>query len=68
MSYVPRPYANEVWSYLQGSGFDDPLLKYLSQTYGCVSMDVRENTPHEMTFPFVCPQPMLRLFNNSSAV
>lgn len=40
---------------------------YLSQAPGSVTMDVRDNQPVTIHCPFICPKPMLRLFNHSSS-
>jgi len=43
------------------------FITYLSQVPGCQIVDVRRNTPVEMVIPYVSPQPMIRLFNKSTA-
>lgn len=48
--------------------FRPEALTYLSQSPYAKVMDVKANQPLEMSFPFISPQPMLRLFNSSSLV
>lgn len=42
------------------------MLTYLSQAYGSVVMDIKENQPVEMKIPFIFHKPVARLFNSSS--
>lgn len=48
--------------------YRDILLNYLSQSENSCVIDVRANKPVEMVAPFISPKPMLRLYNNGSAV
>jgi len=44
-----------------------PLLNnYLSQAPGSAVINVNENVPTEIVFPFICSKPMFRLFNTSA--
>jgi len=43
-------------------------LSYLSQSPGSAVIDVKANMPVEIELPFICPQPMLRLFNKSALI
>lgn len=43
-------------------------LTYLSQSHGTAVIDVRDNRPVDLECPFVSPQPMIRLFNNSPLI
>ena len=42
-------------------------MKYLSQLPGSTTINVNANKPLELKIPFVCPNPLLRLYNNSAA-
>jgi len=44
------------------------LNSYLSQSRWCRTIDVKENKPLEMMFPFIGTQPVFRLFNASPLV
>lgn len=43
-------------------------LSYLSQAPGAKVLDVKNNEPLEMHFPFICQQPLIRLFNDSPLI
>jgi hypothetical protein len=43
-------------------------LTYLSQARGAAIVDVRDNKPVDIECPFISPQPMLRLFNESALI
>jgi len=68
----PQPYSpsnvalTNLWSFVT----TDKLItaNYLSQASGSAIVNVNENMPLEGVWPFICTQPMLRLFNNSSLV
>ncbi len=65
VSYQPFPSVNQTLSSF-GPTFRIQRLKYLSQAPGAKTLDVRENIPFEMVVPYVSPQPVGRLFNNSA--
>jgi hypothetical protein len=73
-SYLPFPDYNEpfkelqtlVSSALSGAAFGE--LVYLSQSPYARSCDVVANEPVEMVIPYLSPQPVMRLFNNSTSV
>jgi len=67
-SYIPFPAYNEPWQHLlalTGSGTDHGRLVYLSQSPYARSCDVISNEPVEMVIPYLSPQPVMRLFNNT---
>ena len=69
-SYLPFPNRNEPWTYLQGlaiSGSDFAKLVYLSQSPYARTGDVVANEPVEMIVPYLSPQPVIRLFNDSTS-
>jgi len=59
-------YATIMASGLGGNAFNN-YLNYLSQAPGAVSMDVKNNRPHEITCPFISPKNCHRLYNASTA-
>lgn len=67
VAYEPFPSMNP---YLTSFGptFRQERLRYLSQAPGAKTMDVRENTPLEMSIPYVSPLPVGRLYNDSTLV
>lgn len=66
VAYEPFPSVNMT---LSGFGLDRfNRLKYFSQAPGAKTLDVRENTPFEMAIPYVSPQPIGRLYNDSTLV
>jgi len=65
VSYQPFPYVNQTLSSF-GPTYRIQRLNYLSQAPGAKTLDVRENAPFEMVVPYVSPQPVGRLFNNSA--
>jgi len=68
VAYLPVNDMNPIGAwYLTHTGYRDFFLRYLSQTYGSKVMDPKDNKPLDFVFPFVSPQPMMRLFNNSSS-
>lgn len=67
VAYEPFPSMNPYLSSF-GPTFRQERLRYLSQAPGCKTMDVRENTPMEMSIPYVSPLPVGRLYNNSTLV
>jgi len=66
-SYTPLDNAQGILSVFD-SGLRRMKIEYLSQTPGCVTSMITDNTPIEMHFPYMAPVPMFRLFNPSSAV
>lgn len=42
------------------------MLTYLSQVPGAKVLDVKRNAPFDMHIPYISPQPMVSLFNNTS--
>jgi len=65
---VPRAQNNYMYAYylpLVGTLYQQ-FNRWLSQIRGSRLIDVRDDKPFVITFPFISPQPMLRLFNNSS--
>lgn len=67
VAYEPFPIVNQPLSSF-GPTYRFERLKYLSQAPGAKTMDIRENTPFEVHLPYVSPQPMGRLFNDSGTV
>jgi len=59
-------YATIMASGLAANAFDC-YINYLSQSPGAVSMDVKNNRPHEMTCPFISPKNCHRLYNATTA-
>jgi len=66
-AYEPYPEVNQIFPGF-GPTFRTEKLKYFSQAPGTLTMDVRENAPLDMHIPYVAPQPIARLFNNSALV
>jgi hypothetical protein len=70
LSYQPFYNWNKTISYYNIStptgDLKEMYMTYLSQSKECLVLDVKDNQPVEMKFPFISPQPVLRLFNNSS--
>jgi hypothetical protein len=68
VSYQPYAAYNETMKYHEtqfaGTGRFQALM-YLSQSPNVGYMDVGDNQPLDMELPFICAQPMLRLFNDS---
>lgn len=67
VAYEPFPSMNPYLSSF-GPTFRQERLRYLSQAPGAKTMDVRENTPLEMSIPYVSPLPVGRLYNDSTLV
>lgn len=76
-SYQPFPSANDVlttYSTLYSSTDPGPFLiadsynGYLSQAPGVTYVDIKENEPCEMEFPFIHPKARARLFNYNNNV
>lgn len=67
VAYEPFPTMNPYLSSF-GPTFRQERLRYLSQAPGAKTMDVRENTPLEMSIPYVSPLPVGRLYNDSTLV
>ena len=67
VAYEPFPSMNPYLSSF-GPTFRAQRLKYLSQAPGAKTMDVRENTPLELSIPYVSPLPVGRLYNDSTLV
>lgn len=65
VSYVPYPNVNSTLP-LAGPTFRPNRLRFLAQTPGAKTMDVRDNKPLEVHVPYVSPQPVGRLFNTSA--
>jgi hypothetical protein len=73
VSYQPLADWNEVFQYympLPAADADQRLCaqSYLSQSRNVAVMDVKANRPLEMKCPFIAPQPVIRLFNNSPLI
>jgi len=66
-AYEPYPEVNQIFPSF-GPTFRSERLKYFSQAPGTLTMDVRENAPLDMHIPYVAPQPVGRLYNNSALV
>lgn len=71
----PQPYAAynaTLQQYITADGINSlfhPLfLNYLSQAAGSVTLDVKENAPVEVKFPFISTKPMHRLFGTQQTV
>lgn len=67
VAYEPFPSVNQPLSSF-GPTYRYERLKYLSQAPGAKTIDIRENTPFEVHIPYVSPQPVGRLYNDSSTV
>jgi hypothetical protein len=71
-SYLPFPAQNEAWQYLQANlsftGAPFAELVYLSQSPYARTCDVTQNEPIEMMIPYLSPQPVMRLYNDSTGV
>lgn len=68
VSYQPIPGVNECLTNLAtclaaNAAFRPCVLNYLSQATGSAVMSVNENTPLEITCPFISTKPMHRLYN-----
>lgn len=82
ISGTPFHYGKVLVSYQPLAGFNENLnivdselslnrslsLTYLSQSPYSRVMDIKSNKPLEMEFPFISPQPVLRLFNKSPLI
>jgi hypothetical protein len=71
LSYQPYGAYNESLNYFDGlllGANRQQALVYLSQSPNVGYLDVRDNQPLDMKLPFICAQPMLRLYNNSPLV
>lgn len=71
VSYQPLAGFNENLSYLEpqlGTSSRFQALTYLSQSRFARVLDVKSNAPLQMKVPFISPQPMLRLFNDSPLI
>lgn len=71
LSYQPYVELNQSLNYLLDitaiTSTTMPLvLNYLSQAEGSVVIDIRDNTPIELTCPFISPKPMNRLFDETN--
>jgi len=68
LAYVPYSWTinDVVQVYAANPALNPLLLKWLVQTPGSVVLDVRDNQPVDMFFPYVSPQAAGRLFNNSN--
>lgn len=71
-SYQPLAILNQtLGSYYRdiqvGAGRILPLC-YLSQARGCTTMDINSSKPLEVECPFISPQPMMRLYNNTTSI
>ena len=71
VSYQPYAAYNETLKYHEsqfvGTGRFQ-ALSYLSQSPNVGYLDVGDNQPLDMEFPFICGQPMLRLYNDSPLI
>lgn len=68
VSYQPIPGVNECLTNLAtclaaNAAFRPCVLNYLSQATGSAVMSVNENTPLEITCPYISTKPMHRLYN-----
>jgi len=67
VAYVPLTHATPIVdayeTLLPAYRFQE--LQYLSQMPGSTTINVNENEPLDLELPFICPVPMLRLFNKS---
>ncbi len=66
VSYYPFPSQIDMLTEYMSGDYGIMFPQYLSQAPGCKIMDVRDNAPADFTIPFVSPQPVIRLFNNSA--
>lgn len=68
VSYQPLARYNKNLSFDFGdeTTYRRQKITYFSQSPYAKVIDVKDNQPLEMTFPFISPQPMLRLFDKSS--
>lgn len=71
-SYLPFPSQNRPWQYLLSNlsftGAPFAELVYLSQSPYARTCDVTANEPLEMVIPYLSPQPVIRLYNDSTSV
>jgi hypothetical protein len=69
VSYIPMISEQQYALWYEGHPLErENFLRYLVQCPGSRVMDVRANTPHEMSFPFVFYAPKMRLFNSATTV
>lgn len=70
VSYQPYADYNQALGYIEAFAVDDfeAWMCYLSQAPGAFTMDVKDNSPRELTLPFISPKPMHDLFNRFSGV
>jgi len=70
--FIPFPDVNEPYKFLTSNpaypGIREAFLTYLSQAPGAQVFDVRLNKPVIHRIPFMSPQPIARLYNDSSVV
>lgn len=71
----PQPFANlnsTIREYEAGvishASLRPCFLNYLSQAKGSAVMDIRDNRPADFKIPFMSTKPVMRLFNDSTAV
>lgn len=69
VAYIPMARDHEiVANYISApSSLRKNLLIYLSQTPGCKIMDVKDNSPLDVSIPLVSPKRAIRLFNDSTS-
>jgi hypothetical protein len=65
-SYIPHAKTNAVVLAYEAGGNRDAFLRYRSQLLGAHVSDVNNNIPVKFTIPYISPQPIARLFNDSS--
>lgn len=71
VSYQPLASMNKNLPYVEsllGTANRIGALTYLSQAPGCSVIDVKSNKPLELSLPFISPQPVMRLFNDSPLI
>lgn len=68
ISYIPLGKYNDVAArYRAGTALPrGAMLSYYSQIPGTKVIDIKDNEPLDIKFPYISPQPIIRLFNNSS--
>lgn len=72
-SYQPYPDSNANLFYLEAERALTPAMSrclnnYLSQARGSVVVDVKENQPLELDIPFICQNPMYKLFDATGSI
>jgi hypothetical protein len=71
LSYQPLALENAALTAIETNfstyGVRYMLWAYLSQSKQCAYLDVKSNNTVVMKLPFICPKPMVRLYNESSS-